>query len=56
MIGTTREPRVATAPSNAEITVLVVDDEPIVREVVATYLRREGWPLSRPATASPPAT
>jgi two-component system response regulator ResD len=25
-------------------TVLVVDDEPIVREVVATYLRREGHP------------
>src|SRR5919199_6906413 len=24
-------------------TVLVVDDEPIVREVVATYLRREGY-------------
>ena len=25
-------------------TVLVVDDEPIVRQVVATYLRREGHP------------
>jgi len=34
---------VATAPSNAEITVLVIDDEPIVREVVARYLRREGY-------------
>jgi DNA-binding response OmpR family regulator len=30
----------ATATS---ATVLVVDDEPIVREVVATYLRREGY-------------
>jgi DNA-binding response OmpR family regulator len=29
----------ATTPG----TVLVVDDEPIVREVVATYLRREGY-------------
>jgi DNA-binding response OmpR family regulator len=27
----------------ASATVLVVDDEPIVREVVATYLRREGY-------------
>jgi len=30
----------ATAPPS---TVLVVDDEPIVREVVASYLRREGY-------------
>jgi DNA-binding response OmpR family regulator len=41
----------ATAPiplrrgsiSGVTATVLVVDDEPIVREVVATYLRREGY-------------
>jgi CheY-like chemotaxis protein len=25
-------------------TVLVVDDEPVVREVVVRYLKREGWP------------
>lgn len=31
------------APAGNGITVLVVDDEPIVREVVATYLRREGY-------------
>ncbi len=43
MIDRTREPRVASAPANAEITVLVIDDEPIVREVVARYLRREGY-------------
>jgi len=29
--------------SPAATTVLVVDDEPIVREVVATYLRRDGY-------------
>ena len=29
--------------ATASATVLVVDDEPIVREVVATYLRREGY-------------
>ena len=29
--------------NTAMTTVLVVDDEPIVREVVVTYLRREGF-------------
>ena len=31
------------AATGTGATVLVVDDEPIVREVVATYLRREGY-------------
>jgi len=43
MIDQTREPRVARSTSNTELTVLVIDDEPIVREVVARYLRREGY-------------
>ena len=43
MIDQTREPRVARSTSNSELTVLVIDDEPIVREVVARYLRREGY-------------
>jgi len=42
MIDQTREPRVARSTSNTELTVLVVDDEPIVREVVVRYLQREG--------------
>ena len=33
----------ARTTSNTELTVLVIDDEPIVREVVARYLRREGY-------------
>ena len=33
-------------------TVLVVDDEPIVREVVVRYLEREGYRRSRRATAT----
>ena len=33
----------ATIAQGTGATVLVVDDEPIVREVVATYLRREGY-------------
>ena len=36
---TTRDARAAAG----EVTVLVVDDEPIVRDVVATYLRRDGY-------------
>lgn len=31
------------APVEAPLRILVVDDEPRVREVVATYLQREGW-------------
>ena len=38
---TMEQPTPAAAGTGA--TVLVVDDEPIVREVVATYLRREGY-------------
>ena len=33
-------------------TVLIVDDEPIVREVVVRYLDRDGHTRSRPATAT----
>jgi DNA-binding response OmpR family regulator len=36
------QPPPTTTTTNG-LTVLVVDDEPIVREVVATYLRREGY-------------
>ena len=32
-------------------TILVVDDEPIVRDVVVRYLEREAYTTSRPATA-----
>jgi DNA-binding response OmpR family regulator len=35
--------RLETASIGSVTTVLVVDDEPIVREVVVTYLRREGY-------------
>jgi two-component system response regulator ResD len=38
---TMEQPPLAAPATGA--TVLVVDDEPIVREVVATYLRREGY-------------
>jgi DNA-binding response OmpR family regulator len=33
----------ADRPVTAGSTILVVDDEPIVREIVATYLRRDGY-------------
>ena len=36
-------PSVDGPASATGVTVLVVDDEPIVREVVATYLRRDGY-------------
>ena len=35
-------------------TVLVVDDEPIVRDVVVRYLQRDGFTRSRPTTATAP--
>ena len=38
-----REPRPAAAHNETVATVLVVDDEPIVRDVVVRYLRREGF-------------
>jgi hypothetical protein len=42
-----------TAPSGQRI--LLVDDEPRIREVVATYLRRDVDTWSRPQrTAKPP--
>ena len=37
-------------------TVLVVDDEPIVRDVVVRYLRATASRRSRPATATAPAS
>jgi DNA-binding response OmpR family regulator len=40
---TMEPPPPSTAADPAGATVLVVDDEPIVREIVATYLRREGY-------------
>ncbi|WP_217924573.1 response regulator transcription factor [Miltoncostaea oceani] len=42
MLGPATSPLDAPGPAGAA-TVLVVDDEPIVREVVATYLRRDGY-------------
>jgi len=36
--------------------VLVVDDEPTVREVVAGYLRRDGHEVAEAPTATPPST
>jgi CheY-like chemotaxis protein len=37
-------------------TVLVVDDEPIVRDVVSRYLERDGHTVMRAPTAKPPAS
>jgi DNA-binding response OmpR family regulator len=47
---TTASPALSAPPET--VTVLVVDDEPIVREVVAEYLRRDGYRVVEAADGS----